>query len=553
MEYFRITAGLSAEQLVHQIHDLSDEVGIKFNADDHETKQLGQFANYSKKLAKLALKSDFPGVPANTYRSTLRLMVHILTAAVEKMSSERDREDLFTIVYYANKWMEEIDVIEKNSSTDGVYSYEDSRRIIQMFHDDGAHCYRAFLNEHLLGINLPFPFQFYFHITMKLGPIIRSSELSLLDTLKFLVSQRKSAESVSTVLSSQLTDKIVKRAFDNMSTFCPATFKAISFLNSPIKFLREIQVKDFNEDVVSRYEIHIDPLTGSVDLRERKTLIKNRIKYYVIKSKGTEFENQVVFFVHGGGFIGPTADVYNYGFLDQLADFLPGVTIINIDHPSSAEGRFPRQIQQVLDLYIRLFSKGDDTRDPSPIPLPQNITLLGDSSGGCLIVSLAVILNDLRKTFKESFSVKMPRSLVPIYGRFFARLHIDPSQLLMQWVDVTFLNVYSFLVLGGIYSAFRKKDDNGNWYLMSHEEKIPSDWMWRPEEYQYVDHPYVSPGSYSDWESLSDVGFHAIDSSQYDNKREKLPGSWSNVLYVLVYLVCMYNDSMIYKESCDIA
>src|SRR6185503_6424816 len=105
MEYFRRTAGLSLEQLVDQIHILCKEVGSKFNADDRETYQLELFSDNANRLSQFAPKSDFPGVPANAYRSNLHLMAHILMAAIEKMSSEQDERDLFTIIYYANKWM----------------------------------------------------------------------------------------------------------------------------------------------------------------------------------------------------------------------------------------------------------------------------------------------------------------------------------------------------------------------------------------------------------------------------------------------------------------
>src|SRR5579884_1844780 len=134
--YYKRTAGLSAEQLVHQVDSLSYEIRSKFIADNNETRQLEQLSNYAKKLSELAIKSDFPGVPANTYRSTLRLIVHILMAATEKMSSRKDRKDFFTIVTYANKWMEEIDVIEKISGIDCEYSFEEARRVFQMFADD---------------------------------------------------------------------------------------------------------------------------------------------------------------------------------------------------------------------------------------------------------------------------------------------------------------------------------------------------------------------------------------------------------------------------------
>src|SRR5437762_2882603 len=111
---------------------------------------------------------------------------------------------------------------------------------------------------------------------------------------------------------------------------------------------------------------------------------------------------------------------------------------------------------------------------------------------------------------KNDFNIQMPRSIVPLYGRFFVRVHVDPSLLLMQWVDVILLNVYTFRALGEVYIAARKRDPNGNWHLMSREDRLPDDWMWRPDEYQIVDHPYVSPGTYSDWASLSDVELHAV-------------------------------------------
>ena len=124
---------------------------------------------------------------------------------------------------------------------------------------------------------------------------------------------------------------------------------------------------------------------------------------------------------------------------------LPGCSILSVDYSVSPEAKFPVALQQLLDVY--LFVAGGSAELIETIGFrPNELILAGDSAGGNLTMAVLLVLNDINRQIKHLNDdannnrraggsthlqpIKMPKSILNLYGVYNLTLNITPSIIL---------------------------------------------------------------------------------------------------------------------------
>lgn len=196
--------------------------------------------------------------------------------------------------------------------------------------------------------------------------------------------------------------------------------------------------------------------------------------------------------------------------------------IISVDYRLSPKYKFPAALQDCLDAYLWLTSGSSEVFNLLGFT-PKKVIICGDSAGGGLTLSLALILNDIR--VKKLRSIVMPSALIAFYPVCDLRPSASPSRLLTCFE--------TFLPLGLLMSILDayfpdKVNDSEKISDDSSEEKIISSYLpgphsSRPPWYRkrglkqrlsdinkLAGSPYASPLCYEDFDSLADVKLYQI-------------------------------------------
>ncbi|KAI1294244.1 Hormone-sensitive lipase [Halotydeus destructor] len=252
-----------------------------------------------------------------------------------------------------------------------------------------------------------------------------------------------------------------------------------------------------------------------------------------------EARGWVVFHVHGGGFVAGSPDsheIYTRGW----ANHMPGSAILSVDYSLTPEARFPVPLQELLDVYLWLTSGSPEVEAAFGFR-PRNIVLVGDSCGSNLVTTLLVVLNDMRKAGGR---VLMPRHLVGFYAVFSLRNNQMMASYLLTAMH-PFLTPQVILCLMDSYipqtqaeydydksKQTTTTDGQGDVSLWArtkarvHEWAKRHLWVWlwldkgcvpwyaqgkqrilakAKSSQQLIEHPYLSPMYYEDFESMRDI------------------------------------------------
>ena len=132
----------------------------------------------------------------------------------------------------------------------------------------------------------------------------------------------------------------------------------------------------------------------------------NKMEYFVIneKEKSDNKKNKYVFYLHGGAYFSDPL-IFHFQFLDELSKKLD-CTIIMPLYPKSAFSNYKNSIEKVYKFYNKMFKNISSSK----------ITIMGDSSGGGLSLSLALLLKERK--------IKQPKNII----------------LLSPWLDLSLTN-----------------------------------------------------------------------------------------------------------------
>lgn len=154
---------------------------------------------------------------------------------------------------------------------------------------------------------------------------------------------------------------------------------------------------------------------------------KPKIRLVIIKPKTRRTEN-VIFQIHGGGWtIGqPEMHFHQFGHWVEAI----GATIVSIDYSLAPENKYPTALQEILDTYLWLSEAKGDQLEPLEF-VPKDIVVTGDSAGGNLTLSLAIVLAEIEK--QSPGTIKFPKALAPEYPAASPGLpYITASSILMD-------------------------------------------------------------------------------------------------------------------------
>lgn len=259
----------------------------------------------------------------------------------------------------------------------------------------------------------------------------------------------------------------------------------------------------------------------------------------------------LLFNCHGGGYSTSTARTHEI-YLRDWAKKFPGLAVLTVDFTLSPKAKFPSSIQEALDVYLWLISGNDSVAKQIGFH-PKQIVFNGDSSGGCMVMALLQILNDMKKLDASSVSF-FPASLVVEYPSFtsdprmYASLFMSVSHwILTPPVFANFVEAYvpHNLVFNDNCSHFLEEFEKGSSFKHSSSSRLssfrdtlswwtglefirdkaklkPQAWYnccdrkvatnYLVNEYKLTRHPYVSPLLYDDFESLSHISLYLIGS-----------------------------------------
>lgn len=468
-----------------------------------QQKVLHGLRSQSERLRLLAESSDYGNVPANGYRSTMRALIAILEVA-KKLYKPRDIEDFISIISYGNSIFPHMEDFEQVSNVVYQQPYD---AVVGQQHfcflmDESKRVLKPFLNQNFLSILF--------------DPSLKPLNLAILrllssftcdswtNSLYCLSSHEDCASQAASYFIFGIKMSDMKKVMDLASL--PPVLWSLFVMRNVHQFdgaFSRASVSEKEEEIPSRIEIHVHAESFQVSRRRRPERFTTQVKYYTVISSGTEYSKKVVFYLHGGGFVGPKAEAFHDLLLKDMAVFLPGVTIVNLDFPSAVDARFPCQLQQILDLYLQVVDEDHPLLGYSP----TDIVLFGDSSGGHLAADLLILLNDIKKD--GLLQPRLPRSFVTWFPKFFTRPQVDAGSMFISFMDGFFLNPFTQKRIIETVGCYRERDDNGNWHLYPSNKEIPSDWFHDPN-FELLNHPYLSPLYYNDFEGLRDVSLHVL-------------------------------------------
>ncbi|MCQ2461684.1 MAG: alpha/beta hydrolase [Clostridia bacterium] len=115
---------------------------------------------------------------------------------------------------------------------------------------------------------------------------------------------------------------------------------------------------------------------------------KNGTKYEVYLPKSGAKNDNVVYYLHGGAYIGKQNWIYRYQsrYYSQAAG---GATVVYVDYDVAPEAKYPTQLNQALDVWDEITGKLGFKA--------ENVVCGGDSAGGNLCLAMMLKLRDAGK------------------------------------------------------------------------------------------------------------------------------------------------------------
>lgn len=241
----------------------------------------------------------------------------------------------------------------------------------------------------------------------------------------------------------------------------------------------------------------------------------------------------LILHVHGAGFVAMSPDsheIYTRGWSAKL-DTIP---ILSVDYSLSPKSRFPKALQELVDIYLHLVSRKNDVL--SQIGLhPTRIIFAGDSAGSNLILALTLVLNDISRQF--NVYIPLPVAILSIYSPNLLHFFSSPSRMFTAF-DVLLPMTLNLEVIGA-YVNFDDEtttttDGKGNCNNNNNgrdDQKDLADIFNRTKQLPWyktqersdifhilankLQHPYFSPLYYQHFDDLSSVTLHLL-TGEYD-------------------------------------
>jgi len=119
----------------------------------------------------------------------------------------------------------------------------------------------------------------------------------------------------------------------------------------------------------------------------------------ILKKKGSRPKN-LVFAIHGGGFIAGISNMYRNAALQYHKACKGTAAVVNIDYRTVPNAKYPDAHEDILKVWDDLTGEGGFA--------PENTVVVGDSAGGNLALSLMLRLRDSGRALPKSAVLMSP-------------------------------------------------------------------------------------------------------------------------------------------------
>jgi len=159
-------------------------------------------------------------------------------------------------------------------------------------------------------------------------------------------------------------------------------------------------------------------------------------------------EKIIAIFIHGGGFFTLGSSYFEI-YLKRFCNSLAGVPILSIDYSLTVP--YPVPNQEILDVYLWLFSGGEDVEKTLGFH-PKKAVLYGCSAGGFFEISLTITLNELNKILirNSEDKIPLPKSIVAAYP-LTSLIHHSPSKAI--FIVESMIEIHPLLLVASLYGA----------------------------------------------------------------------------------------------------
>lgn len=336
----------------------------------------------------------------------------------------------------------------------------------------------------------------------------------------------------------RILDMPISRSFGSLlrSTVRPVNCSVKRYSKQPVPSYYKINLTANGTQLVKRDKMVVKKAKFSILKNQcRRTTTTSSTSSSSNDSSSTDNQcdddntNKVMIYLHGGAFVGPSANCLENLYIKDFASACNDLTLINFDYPLCPEYRFPVALELLLDFYLWLTNETEQVEKILGFK-PKDIILSGDSSGANLSAALLVLLNDIRRDIHlsiDTVTLHMPCSLALFMPKMVIKLQFVPSLLYTLFDPI--LSSALLLRAGEMYMPIRKKDTTtGQWKLITgrrtkgtkvdsncpldtdfiddgeiHED-IPQDYVAYPQ-YDFVPSCYHSPLDYPHLNELSHV------------------------------------------------
>jgi len=269
-------------------------------------------------------------------------------------------------------------------------------------------------------------------------------------SLKCVWSKNYRASRFSTLIKNP-TDNYPFQMWDVVNMKLVLFFESLLFgFGSPVKS-STVYIPSQNKYVINE--------DASLQINENKSASTSKnIRCRLLINKKPRY---LLIHCHGGGFLAHSPDCHET-YLRKWSENIPNLAILSVDY--ALKTNFPISLQQVLDVYFWAISNSPDVSEILGCE-PEKIVLAGDSAGANLVTSVVLILNDLRNLdAKFRVDIKMPESIISIYGAFLLSPLISPSRVIAATDPLISPSILLFC--GGIYTGLvYKSSQTGNNFM----------------------------------------------------------------------------------------
>jgi acetyl esterase/lipase len=521
--------------ITKRYNELAERFSQKFLSSvgmTYKKELLDDFSLRVNEMSTYAADYDFQGIPSNGYRSLLRTWMRLFEVAAKYKHTD-DVNNFLIILERMHRWQITCDEIRKHSLSDNYNPEVGRRHISSMFVDGDQISMRIFMSDSLVGINFPASMQLIVRSMVYAASVSVAYSMPLTSMARVVKSVLKFNDAAFNFahfminIEPHMMASLIRQLDHGAASFGNKLMRIVTFKKS---------CESRTKSIVANSHFLIDIDSVGVHLRKRVIPTQSNLNMRILKhGNSQEFANKVVIYLHGGAFFGPSAQAVEDVYVKDWMTSLKGLTMINFDYSLSPEHRFPTALQEVLDLYLWVISGEKSVREALGFS-PVEIVVSGDSSGGNLAAALMLLLNDIRRLHFDSVGVDEPMERIPdvvtctttslssqlkefmmpstcllFFPKLQLRMEVLPSTFLTnldaivnQWVQLRVCQSYLPLI--------ERNRLNGDWSLVHHSasrDKLPKDWIFNPD-FATLSSPYLTPYSYENFESLSDVQLHVL-------------------------------------------